>query len=126
MVKSIGGVFLYSENPRVLAEWYAAIFDFTYDYTEKHKAYYISFPYQDIDTAKKCTTVFSILQNSSRPFVDGKFFTLNFRVTDLDKIVATLQAKNIPLTGPETHDEGKFAWFNDPEGNYIELWEDLS
>jgi len=27
------------------------------------------------------------------------------------------------LKGPESHENGKFAWLMDPEGNKVELWE---
>ena len=27
------------------------------------------------------------------------------------------------LKGPESHENGKFAWLLDPEGNKVELWE---
>jgi len=126
MVTAIGGVFLYSDNPKVLAEWYEKNLGLQYEYTEQYKAYYVSFPYREIDDKSDRYTIFSILYNKNRPFVDGKVFTVNLRVTDLDSTVAKLQGGKVEVRGPEVHDEGKFAWINDPEGNYIELWEDVS
>jgi catechol-2,3-dioxygenase len=38
--------------------------------------------------------------------------------------LADLNSKRIEVRGPEFHDEGTFAWLNDLEGNYIELWEE--
>ena len=49
---------------------------------------------------------------------------LNFRVSDLDGLLADLQSKKIELHGePISEEYGKFAWIMDPEGNKIELWE---
>ena len=124
MVKAIGGVFLYSENPKFLAEWYSDKLGLTYDYTEDQKAYCVSFPYTEKESSRNSYNLFSILYNRYRPFVDGKFFTVNLRVENLSEIVRKLAELNVAVRGPEKHDEGAFAWINDPEGNYIELWED--
>ena len=51
---------------------------------------------------------------------------MNFRVTDLDGLMATLTAAGIEvITKPEWTMEGvgRFARIHDPEGNPIELWE---
>jgi predicted enzyme related to lactoylglutathione lyase len=49
---------------------------------------------------------------------------LNLRVTDLDELVAALQAAGIAVTvDPQTYPNGRFARLADPEGNPIELWE---
>ena len=51
-------------------------------------------------------------------------FMVNYRVDDLDGMVAQLKAGGIALTkAPETHENGKFAWVTDPDGNKVELWE---
>lgn len=51
---------------------------------------------------------------------------LNFRVCDLDALLAELGVAGITIvTEPEwdTPETGRFARLNDPEGNPIELWE---
>ena len=49
---------------------------------------------------------------------------INYRVTDMDVLVARLKASGIAIhQGPETHDNGIFTWILDPEGNKVELWE---
>ncbi len=49
---------------------------------------------------------------------------INFRVDDLDALVAALREEGVPLIGdPIAEEFGKFAWVMDPEGNKIELWE---
>ncbi|MFI6984969.1 VOC family protein [Embleya sp. NPDC050154] len=50
---------------------------------------------------------------------------LNFRVRDLDAMLAQLRAKGADVAD-ETQDMegvGRFGWVTDPEGNRIELWQ---
>lgn len=54
----------------------------------------------------------------------GSPFMINFRVADLDALVAALREEGVPLIGEPVKEEfGKFAWVMDPEGNKIELWQ---
>jgi predicted enzyme related to lactoylglutathione lyase len=48
---------------------------------------------------------------------------LNFRVKDLDKMAAQLQAAGIEVKIDPNTDFGKFGRLHDPEGNPIELWQ---
>jgi predicted enzyme related to lactoylglutathione lyase len=51
-------------------------------------------------------------------------FMINYRVDDLDGLVAQLRESGIELVGgPDEDDNGKFAWVMDPDGNKVELWE---
>ena len=51
-------------------------------------------------------------------------FMINYRVDDLDTLVANMREAGVTIVGePETHDNGKFAWVMDPDGNKIELWQ---
>jgi len=53
-----------------------------------------------------------------------KQWMINFRVRNLDAMVAQLRAQNIEVrVDPETYPNGRFARLHDPEGNPIELWE---
>lgn len=125
MVTALGGIFIYSENPKRLAEWYERSLKLSYGYTEKSKAYYITFPYRELKSEQERYTIFSILYNKNRPFIADKSFTLNLRVVNIEEIMNTLKSLQVPVSELNSHEEGKFAWLNDPEGNYIELWEDV-
>ena len=49
---------------------------------------------------------------------------INFRVANLDRMIAQLRAKGIAVAlDPEIYPNGRFARLSDPEGNPIELWE---
>ena len=52
---------------------------------------------------------------------------INYRVDDLDALLAQLRAADVPVVkGPESHENGKFAWIMDPEGNKVELWQPMA
>ena len=53
-------------------------------------------------------------------------FMFNYRVDDLDALLAQLQAAGIEaIDGPQSHENGKFAWLMGPDGNKVELWEPM-
>jgi predicted enzyme related to lactoylglutathione lyase len=49
---------------------------------------------------------------------------LNYRVADLDAVLAALRAEGVSVDDQIMSDEnGRFGWVTDPEGNRIELWQ---
>ena len=70
-------------------------------------------------------TVFAPFKETTSYFGDAsKVWMVNFRVRDLDKMAAQLQAAGIAVkVDPQTYPNGRFARLNDPEGNPIELWQ---
>ncbi len=53
-------------------------------------------------------------------------FMINYRVDKLDELLAQLHADGVNvLGGLECHENGKFAWIMDPDGNKVELWEPM-
>jgi predicted enzyme related to lactoylglutathione lyase len=51
-------------------------------------------------------------------------FMINYRVDDMAGLIAKLRNSKVNIVkGPESHENGKFAWIMDPDGNKIELWE---
>lgn len=124
LISSIGGVFIYTENPKQLAEWYNKHLMIQWEFTGEYNAFFATFPYSDIKDGKKYYTAWSILGSSVRPKLDFRAFTVNYRVDDIDKTVAHLRSLGIEVRGIDDYPEGRFAWLEDPEGNHIELWQD--
>ncbi len=51
-------------------------------------------------------------------------FMINFRVADLDALLAALRTEGCNVMDKtETTEQGKFGWVIDPDGNKVELWE---
>ena len=54
----------------------------------------------------------------------GRTWAINFRVEDLDGMVARLRAAGVAVeVHAETYPNGRFAELADPEGNHVQLWE---
>jgi catechol-2,3-dioxygenase len=123
-IAHIGGTFIYSKNPEQLAEWYKTHLGIQFTSAPEYKVWFASLHYIEEGTGKRAYVVWSILENKNRPELKEKVFCINYRVRDLENLVTFLRSKNLEVKGVETHPEGKFAWVTDPDGNYIELWED--
>lgn len=106
----IGGVFFRSRDTAALAAWY-----------ETHLGVGQMFA-QEAGLA-----VFAPFKQSTDYFPADMQWMLNFRVDDLDGLMAQLQAAGIAVeTRPDewdTPETGRFARIHDPEGNQIELWQ---
>jgi predicted enzyme related to lactoylglutathione lyase len=51
-------------------------------------------------------------------------FMINYRVDDLAGMIEQLQRGGVEvIQGPESHENGEFAWIMDPDGNKVELWQ---
>ena len=106
----IGGVFFRSRDTDALAKWY-----------ETHLGV-PGFWQQEAGM-----TVFAPFKETTDYFPAAKQWMINFRVDDLDALIAQLTLAGIAVeTRPDewdTPETGRFARIADPEGNQIELWE---
>ncbi len=78
------------------------------------------------DTAEdKGLTVWHVAGRESQWFSPSdSTFMINYRVDDLDALIHQLRNEGMEIVaGPESHENGKFAWIMDPDGNKVELWE---
>ncbi len=54
----------------------------------------------------------------------GQQVMINYRVPDLDAMLAQLRAAGVPVDDHiEEMEYGRFGWATDPDGRRIELWE---
>jgi predicted enzyme related to lactoylglutathione lyase len=115
----IGGVFFRARDPNALEQWY-----------RDHLGIPVT-PQSSNDPVWKQQagpTVFSAFPESTKYFGDAaKQWMINFRVDDLDKMAAQLEAAGITVkVDPVTYPNGRFARIHDPEGNPIELWQPMN
>lgn len=122
-----GGIFIYSENPGELAEWYREHLGIEYTYAEAYQVWYAQFFYRvDHEPEVRAYVVWSILKAKDKPTSEVKKFMVNYRVHSIEQTVADLLSKGVEVKGPEEYPEGKFAWIKDLDGNEMELWEDTT
>jgi predicted enzyme related to lactoylglutathione lyase len=48
---------------------------------------------------------------------------VNYRVDDLEAMLAQLRDAGVVVEGPMEQENGRFGWGVDPEGNRFELWQ---
>ncbi|WP_299953073.1 VOC family protein [uncultured Roseobacter sp.] len=115
-ITGFGGFFFRAEDPESLAAWYARHFGIS----EVPKDYETPVWTQD-----QGPTVFAPFAKDTTYFGNSeKQWMLNFRVNDLDAMVAQLRDAGEEVEmHPEELPNGRFARVYDPEGNPIELWQ---
>lgn len=122
-VTGIGGVFFKaSQDHKSLAEWYQKNLGMT---PEPYGGVTLKWPEDRAEDLG--LTVWHIADKATEWFSPSRqAFMINYRVDDLSGIITNLNQNGVDiLQGPESHENGKFAWIMDPEGNKVELWEPL-
>ena len=122
-VTGIGGVFLKCKgDSAALAAWY-----------QKHLGMQLEdfggaiLKWPDDKAEDGGLTVWHVADKDSQWFSPSdSSFMINYRVDDLDGLLAQLRADDVAIIGgPESHENGKFAWILDPDGNKVELWQPM-
>lgn len=112
-VLGIGGYFLRADDPVTLGAWYRDCLGLDAD---EHGLWH----------PDEGPTVFATFEAEADYFGARTQRTmLNFRVRDLDAMLAQLREHDADVAD-ETQDldgVGRFGWVTDPEGNRIELWQ---
>ena len=123
-VTGIGGVFFKSRGDHAaLAAWY-----------EKHLGLPLEswggaiLRWTDDKADDGGLTVWHVAEQDSQWFAPSDApFMINYRVDDLGELLAQLRAAGVEIiAGPESHENGKFAWITDPQGHKVELWEPMA
>ena len=112
-VLGIGGYFLRAADPAALGAWYRDVLGLDAD---------VNGLWQQADGP----TVFAAFESQTDYFGSRAQQTMvNFRVRDLDAMLAQLRAKGADVAeeAQEMAGIGRFCWVTDPEGNRIELWQ---
>jgi glyoxylase I family protein len=115
-VQGIGGFFFRAKDPKKLAEWYEANLGIG------------RVPQSAGATPWRTnagTTAFAPFREDTSYFGDRRFqWMINFRVGNLDKMVAQLRERGINVeVDSQVYPNGRFARLSDPEGNPIQLWQ---
>ena len=114
-VLGIGGLFFRSQDPAALARWYEQ--NLGISLTPKNSE-------DPVWRQQEGETVFEPSPATTSYFGNPeKQWMVNFRVRDLDAMVAQLKGAGIEVSLPEAYPQGRFARLHDPEGNPIELWQ---
>jgi predicted enzyme related to lactoylglutathione lyase len=122
-ITGIGGVFFKSTNDNAaLSAWYQKHLGLS---LESWGGAILRWPDDKADD--KGLTVWNVAKKDTKWFSPSdSSFMINYRVDNLDEMLAQLREAGVEIIqGPESHENGKFAWIMDPDGNKLELWEPM-
>jgi predicted enzyme related to lactoylglutathione lyase len=120
-ITGIGGVFFKAKgDDEALAQWYAQHLGIA---LEPWGGAILKWPEDKANDGG--LTVWNLAAPDSSWFSPStSSFMINYRVDDLGALLDQLRSAGIEiLKGPESHENGRFAWIMDPDGNKLELWE---
>jgi len=123
-ITGIGGVFIKSKGKGTeLAEWYKTNLGLD---LESWGGSILKWPEDKADDGG--LTVWSSADHDSKWFSPSESsFMINYRVDDMDEMLAQLKQNGVEiLKGPDSEENGKFAWIMDPDGNKVELWQPMA
>ena len=113
-VLGLGGVFLKIADRDAWRDWYARVLGVNFNDWGG-----VDFPYPDVGL-----TMLSTFAHDSDYFDPSTApFMINLIVDDLDGVLAMAAAAGVEPLGRQDGDYGCFAWFLDPAGLKIELWQ---
>lgn len=120
-VVGIGGIFFKARDPEALREWYRT-------HLGLDIATWGGMAFDGIASSpagRQASTAWSIFPADSTYFAPSSApFMINYRVENLDDVLAALRAEGCEVDDrSEPSEFGRFGWVMDPEGNRIELWE---
>ena len=120
-VTGIGGVFFKSKGDgKSLAAWYRQHLGLA---LEDWGGAILRWP--DDKAEDQGVTVWHVAAHDSKWFSPSQSsFMINYRVDNLGELLEQLRAGGVEvIQGPDSDDNGTFAWIVDPDGNKVELWE---
>lgn len=121
-VTGIGGIFFKVKDPNATKTWYQKHLGLNTD------KYGTAFEWRSSENPEsKGFTQWSPMQDSTDYFLPSqKEFMINYRVEDLEGLVAELKAEGVQVLDEiQTFEYGKFVHILDPDGHSIELWEPI-
>lgn len=126
LIDGIGGVFLFSNNPKQLADWYRDCLGIEAAGQDAEcNSVYATFDSRDIDKPEtKRTMAWSIMRTAHDIKDKPRTGQINYRVKSMKEMLSHLQSKGVAIEKTQEYPGfGSFAWLKDPDGNKVELWE---
>ncbi len=120
-VTGIGGVFFKSTSDhKKLAEWYRQNLGIPLEAWGG-----AVLRWSEDKSADRGVTAWHVAEKNTKWFSPSSAsFMINYRIDNMADMLAQLQRNGVEIVkGPESDENGTFAWVLDPDGNKVELWE---
>lgn len=138
LINGIGGVFIFSRHPGVLAAWYAKHLGIRFEESPDNRVWYQLFYALDPRRPeRKLDSTFSIIgtrTDFSRPvpisepksMYGDQPYMINLRTDNLDHLLRHLKDMDTPVLDQVDEPYGRFAWVRDADGNRVELYQPVA
>jgi predicted enzyme related to lactoylglutathione lyase len=113
-VAGIGGVVLYADHADALTHWYEQHLGLFFTREPDSHEWWCDLP----------GSAFAIFQSKHPLGHDRRLVEITWRVTDLDAFIEQLGETGLTVDERQETADGDYAWFSDPEGNRVELWQE--
>ncbi|MGB7623258.1 MAG: VOC family protein [Terriglobia bacterium] len=126
LIDGIGGVFLFSNDPKRLVEWYRDCLGIVPEGNDSEcNSIYTTFEYWDPENPEiKRTIAWAIMPTDQDIKDKPRTSQINYRVKNMGEVITHLKSKGVAIEKTAEYPSyGNFAWLKDPDGNTIELWE---
>ena len=120
LIKGIDVIYLHAHNAETTGQWYEEVLGLHVKFKTPDNSW------QEYDFEKSPPTRFAIESTSSvgASSVEKQSIMISLRVDDVESTVDALEDKGVEFYGsPKIKEEGvsRFATFQDPEGNWLQL-----
>jgi predicted enzyme related to lactoylglutathione lyase len=118
-VSGFGGIYIRTPKVKELTEWYSKNLGLFFS-SNVH-----TFDWNNLEMNNTGSSTLSFYPEDTKYFDPSqKTFMISFRVKNLERMLYELKDTEATIVGEiQKFTHGRFAWFIDPEGNKVELWE---
>lgn len=126
-IEGLAGAFIYSPDADRLAAWYQDELGISLEAHPDGIGHYRVFQTRDLETSEvRENPVFAINHADDQIQPTGANFTIGFRVDDLEAFLTQLREQGVAIDDKRLEwAGGKHAWVHDPDGNRVELYEEI-
>jgi predicted enzyme related to lactoylglutathione lyase len=126
-IEGLGGAFIESADPDALSEWYQRVLGLALEAMPDGTGHFRVFPHRDLASGVVRENPVFAIQRATAPLAgSGRGFTVNFRVDDLRAYLNSIEERGAVKEGEILEwARGRHAWIRDPEGNRIEIYEEI-
>lgn len=128
IVEGLGGVFIQSTDPGALAAWYRDQLDMEFEEHPDGGSFYIVFQTRDLHSNEIRENPVFAIEPATAGLAEGaqRGFSLGLRVADLEQALDKLRVAGVTVEDRTlVWEGGKHGWMHDPDGNRVELYEEI-
>lgn len=113
-VLGVGGVFIRTNKANEMIEWYDKVLDLNLE----------AWNGTAFVPTESNMTIFSLFEEDTDYYPRKQKIMLNFQIDCMKEFLDHIKNLKVKtLRDLDVNDYGKFIWVEDPDGNWLEIWE---